>query len=354
MNDKNQQMKRLLVKLINRLEQLPGKDTRPNFCCLGITDDCMLNCRMCYKWKGDISVKSNDGFPTLSQWREAIVSLREITGEGFLINFGGGEPLLMEGLLELVRFAAGLGFRTNIATNAYLIDEEIAKAVANSGLSTINISLDSMKESNHDYLRGVKGVYKKVMKAIEYLDKYCFKLKKGICCVIYDINLNDILDLTEAVERDSRLEWIYFMAPMQPNNTQPDSEWHKGEFSYLWPKDTKKVHYIIDRLIELKNRGYKIVNQTAQLKAFKSYFANPQRFVKTAQCNLSRALHISSVGDVFICFQWDKLGNIKSDRLKELWHSQKVEAVRRNISRCKRNCHFLINCFFEDDFPFSF
>jgi MoaA/NifB/PqqE/SkfB family radical SAM enzyme len=260
----------------------------------------------------------------------------------------------MEGLLDIVRFAADKGFKTNIATNAYLIDEDMAKRIADSGLSTINISLDSIKESTHDYLRGVKGVYESVMKAIEYLDKHCPKLQKGICSVIYEINIDDIIELTEAVEKDNRLDWIYFMAAMQPNNTKPDSEWYKREFSYLWPKDINKVHFVINRLIELKNRGYKIVNHTAQLKAFKSYFVNPQKFVKTAQCNLSRALHISSVGDVFICFQWDKLGNIKSDRLKDLWNSDKAEVVRRNISRCRRNCHFLVNCFFEGDFPFSF
>lgn len=301
-----------------------------------------------------MSIKSGNLSPTVFQWKNAIASLREITDEGFLINFGGGEPFLMEGLLELVRFAADKGFKTNIATNAYLIDEDVAKNIADSGLSTINISLDSIKEETHDYLRGVKGVYKRAMRAIEYLHKYCFKLKKGICSVIYQMNIDDIIELTEAIEKDVRLEWIYFMAPMQPNNTKLDPNWYRGKFSYLWPKDKSKVNAVINRLIKLKNRGYKIVNLTSQLKAFKSYFVNPQRFVKTAECNLSRALHVSSVGDVFICFQWLKLGNIKSDGIKELWYSKEAEAVRKNILGCKRNCHFLINCFFEGDFPFSF
>jgi len=178
-------MRKLLVKLVNKLEELPGKDTKPNFSCLSVTEDCTLRCKMCYKWRKDMSIKSGNLSPTISQWKNAIASLQEITDEGFLINFGGGEPFFMKSLLELVRFAADKGFNTNIATNAYLVDEDTAKAIADSGLSTINISLDSIKESTHDYLRGVKGVYKRVMKAIEYLHKYCFKLKKGICSVIY-------------------------------------------------------------------------------------------------------------------------------------------------------------------------
>lgn len=347
-------MKKLLVKLIDRLEKLPGEDTKPNFCCFGVTDNCILKCRMCYKWKEDISVKPGNGHPAISHWKDAVSSLREITDKGFLINFGGGEPLLMEGLLELVRFASDMGFRTNIATNAYLIEEDMAKRIADSGLSTINISLDSKDESSHDYLRGIDGVHAKAMQAIGHLHRYAPELKKGICSVIYEINIDAIIELVEAVEKDERMEWIYFMAAMQPNNTIPDSEWYEREFSYLWPKDTKKAHSVIDRLIELKNRGYKIVNHTSQLKAFKSYFADPHKFVKIAQCNLSKAIHISSIGDVFICFDWAKLGNIKSDSLEDLWHSDKAKVIRRDISACKRNCHFLINCFFEGDFPFLF
>jgi len=65
-------------------------------------------------------------------------------------------------------------------------------------------------------------------------------------------------------------------------------------------------------------------------------------------------LHVSSVGDVFICFQWGKLGNIKSDRLDILWNANRAETIRKDIAGCRRNCHFLINCFFEDELPFSF
>jgi len=299
-------------------------------------------------------VKPGDKPPAVSDWKEAVTSLCNIADEGFMINFGGGEPFLLGEILEIVRFAADKGFRTNIATNAYLIDEDMAKAIAASGLSTINISLDSVNEPTHDYLRGTDGVHKRAMKAIEYLDRYCPGLKKGICCVISSVNLGGILDLTEYVQRDNRLEWIYFMAVMQPNNVKHDPDWHRNEFSYLWPDDTEKAALLIGRLIELKNKGYKIVNRVPQLKAFRSYFADPRRFVKISQCNLSRALHVSSVGDVFICFQWGKLGNIKSDRLDILWNANRAETIRKDIAGCRRNCHFLINCFFEDELPFSF
>ena len=346
-------MRSLLAKVINKLERLPGADTKPNFCCFGVTDNCILKCKMCRKWKEDIFVKPDNSPPAISQWKDAIASLKKITERGFLINFGGGEPLMMEGILELVRFASDNGFRTNIATNAYLIDEGMAKKIADSGLSTINISLDSDKKSTHDYLRGVDGVYEKAMQAIGHLHRYCPDLKKGICTVISRVNLKDIAVLAEEVQQDSRLDWIYFMAVMQPNNTLPDSRWFEKEFSYLWP-DVKGAADVINKLIEYKKLGYKIVNQDSQLKAFRSYFTDPGRFVKLAPCNLSRAIHISSVGDIFICFRWGKLGNIRDDKIEDIWHSHKADAVRGDVEGCRNNCHFLLNCFYEGDFPFSF
>jgi MoaA/NifB/PqqE/SkfB family radical SAM enzyme len=348
-------IKKTLVNLVKKIENLPGENKKPNFCCYSVTDNCTLRCRMCHKWKKDISVKTSDNPPAISQWKQSIQSLREITDEGFLINFGGGEPFLFEEITELVRFAADRGFKTNIATNGYLIDEDMAKRIAQSGLSTVNISLDSVDKATHDYIRGTPGAYTRAIKAVEYLDRYCPGLKKGICCVISELNISGILELYRFIEDDSRLDWIYFMAVVQPNNTEERPGWYKEkEFSFLWPKDARKIRFVIDSLIAVKNKGSKIANKIPQLKAFKSYFLNPTRFIKTAGCNLSRALHISSTGDVFICFQWDRLGNIKSDDLSDLWHSDKTAGIREKVSGCRKNCHFLINCFFEDDLPFSF
>lgn len=342
-------------KIINRkvIAENSIHKINPGFCCFGVVDECFLRCKMCQKWKPDPNIQGKKR-PTITQWKDAVASLRTITDEGFLINFGGGEPFLMEGLLEIVRFAADRGLRTNIATNACLIDEDMAKRVADSGLSSVNISLDSMNETTHDYLRGVPGVYKKAMRAIEYLDKYCHRdFEIIICCAIYNINMEEIIEVAEWVNQHPRIKWVYFMAAMQPNNTKPNSGWYKDEFSYLWPKNTKKIISVVDTLIDMKNRGYRINNQLCQLEAFKNYFSYPDRFVKKTSCNLDRAVHISSVGNIYICYDWECLGNIATDDLAGAWYSEDADKIRENIRSCKKNCHHLINCFFEGDYPFS-
>lgn len=326
------------------------KKINPGFCCLGITDRCMLKCKMCYKWKDDFLQES----PSVEQYKVFLSGLRELVDEGFRINFGGGEALLFNGVLELVEFSMKKGFFTNIASNGWLINEDMAKRIGDSGLNEINLSLDSFNESTHDYLRGVPGVYRRVMNAIEYLNKYSKNTKIGICSVIYDRNLDELLPLINWAVNNDMLSSISFMAPMQPNSTTVDKVWWEGEYGYLWPKDSAKAVSFIDRVLELQKTHPKIGTAVGQLEAYKLYFAAPNNFVKKTKCNLDRAVHVSAVGDIFLCFRWDWLGNIKRGAdIREIWRSDKANEVRQKIGTCRDNCHFLLNCFFEGDSPFE-
>lgn len=323
---------------------------KPGFCCLGITNKCMLKCRMCYKWQDN----KIEEYPTIDQYKAFLLNLRELVDDNFMINFGGGETFSFDGLLDLVKFSAEKGFLTNVISNGWLINEEMAKRIAVSGLNWIVLSLDSLNENTHDYLRGVKGVYQRVMKAIKYLNKYCVNTKIGICCVIYDWNLGELMPLLDWVNNNDKINSIIFMAPMQPNSTGMDSQWWKGEYGFLWPKDINKACFFIDKLLEFKKDHCKIGNSVSQLEAFKAYFLYPQRFVKKTKCNLDRAVHVSAVGEVFLCYRWDILGDIrKGDDIRDIWRSEAAGGVRKKIGDCKDNCHFLINCFFEGDYSFG-
>jgi len=328
--------------------------TPPDFVCIGITDSCMLRCKMCQKWKEDIFIKDRTKEPAVDDWKRAISSLRALSGGSLQINFGGGEPLLKKEIFELIRFCKQSGLKTNIATNGYLINGEMARQIADSGLDSVIISLDSLREEVHDYLRGKNGTYRQVMSALELLDKFCAGLYKGLCCVIYQKNMEDVLELETWVEKDHRINSVYFMAAMQPNNTTPDTHWYeREEFRELWPKDSLRVGAIIDELIKIKGGRSKIANQLSQLEAFKHYYQQPDRFVKNSQCNMDTALHFSSSGDIFLCYRWQVLGNVKTDNVASAWNSRRAKEARLDIAACKDNCHFLLNCFFKEGYPFK-
>jgi MoaA/NifB/PqqE/SkfB family radical SAM enzyme len=328
------------------------KNEKAEFGSMGITDQCMLRCKMCYKWQPDIFIKSEQAVltPTFIQYQNLIKNLNQIVGADFVLNFGGGEALLHPHIYDLISCAEQAGLRTNLVSNGYLINREVAKRLAGSGLMTIKLSLDSISEQTHDYLRGREGVYKQLMQAIDNLQEYAPNIEIALIGVIYDQNYEGIINLVEWVNNNPKIKDIFLTAAMQPNNTVPQEEWWKGEYGFLWPKNKQAISVLLDKLIVLKANNYKINNSMAQLKAMKNYLIRPESFVKKTHCNMDKAMHISSIGQIYHCFAFEPIGDIRqSEDISTIWNAEKAQKIRKNIRACKQNCHFLINCFFEQD-----
>ena len=164
-----------------------------------------------------------------------------------------------------------------------------------------------------------------------YIRKYSKDIHIGICTIIMEQSLDGIIDLAEWVNTNrDRMNSILFMAPMQQNNTPCDLEWFKKEkYNFIWPKDNKKVQEVLDELIRRRNLGHWIGDSVVQLEAFKLYFENPARFVKKSPCNLDRAVHASSIGDIYLCYRYGVLGNVKKgDDLRDVWDSARRSKIQ--------------------------
>lgn len=318
---------------------------RPDFCVIEVSHRCMFGCKMCNYWKTENSPDE----VSVNDLRIFISSLKSFVGMPFEMNISGGEPLLKKGMLDLVEFIAMQGFRFSLVTNAYLIDRAMAKMIADSGLNFLAISLDSIDESIHDSLRGVKGSYRKVMQALEYFSSYRGRLQNiTLQTIIAGPNIDTILDLVHW-GHDRNISFS-FMAIVRPNMVPMDSEWHKREgLRFLWPQDFSKTKRIIDTLIDLKKTGHRIDNPIGQLERFKLYFEDPERFVKETPCSLGDGIiHVNPQGDVYLCCEMDSIGNIKKKDIAETWNSSKAKNIREKIRLCKRNCAGIVNCYRGD------
>ncbi|MBU4150004.1 MAG: radical SAM protein, partial [Candidatus Omnitrophica bacterium] len=248
----------------------------PRFCDIVITNRCLLKCKMCKSWQ--CGPQSNE--LTFDEAKKFVQSLSEFVKEPLEINVMGGEPLWKDWCLDLCSFISEKGFKSIISTNAYLIDEDMAKRIADSGLNVLAISLESLNPNTHNYLRGKDDVFSKVMKAIEYLEKYCgSNLTLTILTIIMEKNLDEILELAEWVNKNKALQNISFLALLETGLVQERHNWFKSQtYKDLWPQDTKKLYQLIDELIRLRRNGYKIWNPISQLEAFKEYYTEPDRF----------------------------------------------------------------------------
>ena len=54
-----------------------------------------------------------------------------------------------------------------------------------------------------------------------------------------------------------------------------------------------------------------------------------------------------------MCINKDILGNVKHDDIRTVWKSKEAEKTRHKIHTCKTNCHTLLNCYYEHEYPFE-
>jgi MoaA/NifB/PqqE/SkfB family radical SAM enzyme len=350
------------------------KFLKPEFACIGITDYCFFKCKMCDKWKEDIKVLKGTPRPTLENHKQFIRDLAVLVKEDlvgpvdnrFTLNFAGGEALSHSQTILLVEYASKLGFKTLIATNGYMLNKSMVKRLHEAGLTSLSISLDSIDPKVHDKMRGIDGATAGVMQALENLRQYEYP-KVGICTVISKQSYPGVPALIKWAKSHDVVKWLYFMAVMQPNNTVFQSGWYKlNHFEELWEERPEKIIKAVDYIIKEKiiedsmiKDGKKelplLTNTYPQLKAFRDYFSKPESFVKSSSpCNMDKGIQTTEVGDIFMCFHKKRIGNLMQDRLLDAWGSADTEMIRDNIRSCKTNCHTLLNCYYEHDYPFEF
>jgi MoaA/NifB/PqqE/SkfB family radical SAM enzyme len=133
----------------------------PSYVIWDSTRRCNLACEHCGASKEKYTKEL-----TTEQIKSFVKQLAEFKVKFFAVT--GGEPLVRKDLFEILSFANGLGIRTGIATNGFLIDEQIAKKIKKSNVSSIQISIDGLEET-HNKIRGNKQSFQKAMGAIDLL-----------------------------------------------------------------------------------------------------------------------------------------------------------------------------------------
>jgi radical SAM protein with 4Fe4S-binding SPASM domain len=103
---------------------------------LAITNSCNSSCPGCYtphlEGKSELTVA--DWCDLIAQWAQMRV---------FQIAVGGGEPLLYDGLFEVLACARQHGLAPNLTTNGTLLDKEAVLHLQQAGVARVNVSWNS-------------------------------------------------------------------------------------------------------------------------------------------------------------------------------------------------------------------
>lgn len=311
---------------------------RPKYISFHITNRCNTKCRICRIWSLE-----EPPHPDPQDFLRTVDQIADWVGESEII-VAGGEPLLEETTYAILERAHQRGMKTVLSTNGFLIDDTMARRLAQAGLTIANISLDGF-ENTHNRLRNRPGAYGLVTRAIDALQAVGVVVR--INCVILNDNLDQIPELVDFLSHDGRVNGMFFQAMAKPFGVAgTDSEWWKTNVHF--PQDIAAVHALLDWLLAKKQQIGFILNEDNQFPALKAYFANPDRF-SLAKCTVGEmGFTINARGDILLCNMMDPIGSITEGRdIRQIYHSSVAQALRENMHACDINCHLLINCSFD-------
>lgn len=134
-----------------------------------ITKKCNAACDQC----GSRCDINSEELLTKEQILSAMRDLKENIGTYTMINISGGEPLLRKDLFEIMTEITAMGFDWGMVSNGSLITDSVIEKMKASGMKTITVSLDGLRET-HDSLRHLPGSYDKIIEALKKLKAAAF------------------------------------------------------------------------------------------------------------------------------------------------------------------------------------
>lgn len=178
---------------------------------ISVTDRCNLRCVYCMPESG-VPMMGHEEILTFEEIHAITMLIDSVVGL-VKIRVTGGEPLIRRGVVSLVEKLSGIA-ETVMTTNGFLL-AELAPELASAGLSRVNISLDSLKDSVLERVARRGLTLSAVEKAIEAAQAAGLEPVKVNCVVLEGINTGELADMVRwASQKDVLIRFIEHM-PMQ-------------------------------------------------------------------------------------------------------------------------------------------
>ncbi len=165
---------------------------------LEFTKKCNLRCIYCYSAAGEPEEEEM----SLDEIKSVISQARDL-GARKIILLGGGEPLVYNGLCEVVAYIASLGMQQVLFTNGTLMTGEMARFLLQNEVSVV-IKKNSMRPEVQDRLVNVKGAFHRIRKGLQHLVNAGYPEGEtilGIQTVICRDNLSELPEMWEWTRR---------------------------------------------------------------------------------------------------------------------------------------------------------
>ena len=300
---------------------------------LFITDRCNLRCQMCGVCEHEASDGGDVVKPpelTTDEWKGVIRSGVKLGT--MLVSVGGGEPLLRPDLFEILRYVRHQGLASHICSNGVLLDREKAAALAECGVNTVSISIESPHREIHERLRG-EGSFEPAVRAVRLLREVAPSVQIGINYLITTVNFRNMAEMIPFAESLGVQQLKY--APIHTNLLHRRKRLDHFGSLLFGEEDIEELGREVDDLIVAAKKSDLVTTSTMFLSGITALYSAPRRF----RCFAGyAAVAINPAGIVTPCCDMDGTVSVRDKPLEAIWRSKEFQELRRRVHHCNSSC----------------
>jgi MoaA/NifB/PqqE/SkfB family radical SAM enzyme len=283
---------------------------RPFVLSHGVNANCNMRCKFCEYWKETGKEPSRDDvFRLLDDAKEFGIGI---------YNAWTTEPLLRKDLPQIMAYAKKLGMVTSMVTNGKLLYERVEEL---EDVDYLSVSVDGTESYREIRRMNFETLLKGLRKAIEVRKLQKQKNPILMNCVLTGKNLDDIETLILLAEK------LGVKVSFEPLHEFP------GISQEIWNeigiRDKEKFRSTVDRIIEMKEQGYPIINSKTYLRMVRD---EKMDYKCWASCIIINVTH-DGIAETCRVHQ-EPLGNIMKDGFEKVWKDS-AQQRKEIVENCK-------------------
>jgi len=293
-----------------------------------ITRKCNYKCLGCNVWKEqDRSELST----------EEIKRGMDILKEAGVVELvlSGGDPLLRDDIDEIIDYAVER-FVTTVYDNGSMAAKKVALLKK---VDFVALSIDSLDEQKHDFIKNVPGSWRSAVETVEILQREGVNV--SVSPTISQMNIHEIVDITTHFTTRGIPVWYCLYSYDATNDPHQLFRIGKPNDDFIIT-DKEAMVKLCDTLMALKKTNKRILVTDKLLKTLKNLFAEEKR---TWNCQaLQSFLVVDHLGRVAGCHNQPFLCSIFD--LPKNWKSGKFNTLRKQYKTCNQ-CTYLCYIFYS-------
>lgn len=328
---------------------------------LRITDLCNLRCRTCGQWgekgylrgKDPAVLKAQEVSP--ERYREIFADLIR-HGQRPMVYFWGGEPMLYNGIMELMEAAARLRLPVSIATNGTRV-AALAERLVAAPLFLVQLSIDGPTAEIHNRLRpgaGGRNNFADIQAAVAALQQARREQGRSLpliasLTVISRDNAGALVDLYETFASQVDLFVFYLSWWIDEEAARAHDRDFARRFGFpprlhwgwlgSWrPEDYVALSRELTTLLARSRSWHRppvvLIPPLTPPEDLKRYYTEHRARFGYDQCvSIFQVTEVDSNGDVSPCRDYHDyvVGNLKESTLTELWNSPAYRRFRQSL-----------------------